>query len=179
MELIKLGQGKNIKERNRNAIDEFVRRAYENLCITYLESLNSANRLEKFHLEFKRFSADNTSIGRSVEIDIIASEGDSLMIGECKFSKNKKGKKEYFDMVEDATIKPLNSYSNKYFYLFSHTGFEEVMLQTNYKNLHLITSLDMLHVDDFNSDSNLVRLKKNAKEMDETGGTIHDIDLDK
>lgn len=35
-----------------------------------------------------------------------------------------------------------------------------------------------IKADPFFSESNMALLKKSAKEMDETGGTIHDIDLD-
>ena len=146
IELIKLGQGLNIRAREENAIKEFLEHSYEKLCMTYLENLNSENVLESYFLSFYRFSADNTSLGRSVEIDIIASEGNNLLVGECKFSKNKKGLSEYYEMKEDTNIKPLNTYKNKYYYLFSHSGFDERLLKFQDDKLHLISSKEMLMV---------------------------------
>ena len=144
LEHIKLGNGSRIKERERFAIDDFVSHAYEKLCISYINHLNGAGRLENFYLEFSNFKADNTSLGRSVEIDILAKEGDDLLIGECKFSKNAKGMEVYRDMQEDAMVKPLEGYKNKYFYIFSHNGFKDDLLACDDRNLHLISSRDML-----------------------------------
>ena len=144
IEQIKLGNGLRIREREENAIDNFVHHAYEKLCITYLHDLNNKGKLEQFYLSFSNFKADNTSLGRSVEIDIVSEEKKSLLIGECKYSNKKKGIEEYEKMKEDASIKPFDQYINKHFYLFSHSGFTDKLLSCKDKNLHLISSKDMV-----------------------------------
>jgi hypothetical protein len=100
--------------------------------------------LEEYYLGFANFRADNTSLGRSVEIDIVASEKDSLLLGECKYSAKKKGLQDYLDMKEDATIIPLSAFPKKSFYLFSHNGFDEDLLARKDPSLHLISSREML-----------------------------------
>ena len=145
VEHIKLGDGLMIKNREANAINNFIHRAYEKLCISYLKYLNSDGKLEKYFLEFSNFKADNTSLNRSVEIDIIAKEDDTLLIGECKFSNKEKGMKDYYDMKEDASIIPLSNYPKKYFYLFSHHGFDDELLKRKEENLHLISSQEMVN----------------------------------
>ena len=144
LEHVRLGNGHQIKERERFAIEDFINRAYEKLCVSYLSNLNSAGKLENYYLEFTSFKADNTSIGRSVEIDILAEEKTDLLIGECKFSKNAKGIDVYFDMKEDAKVKPLDGYKNQYFYIFSHSGFKDELLNVEDDRLRLISSMDML-----------------------------------
>ena len=141
---IKLGNGIKIKERESNAIDTFIHHSYENLCATYLKYLNSQGLLEQYFLEFTNFKADNTSIGRSVEIDIIAEEKNCLLIGECKYSNKKKGLIEYQKMKEDVLIKPLCDYPQKVFYLFSHNGFTEDLTSVKDDCLHIISSSDMV-----------------------------------
>ena len=142
---IKLGNGLKIKERNENAIDNFIHHSYENLCITYLNHLNGSGLLDCFYLEFSNFKADNTSLNRSVEIDIVAVEKEHLLVGECKYSSKKKSLIEYNKMKEDATIHPLSDYLKKHFYLFSHNGFTDEILKSEDSNLHLISSSDMVN----------------------------------
>ena len=145
VEHIKLGNGARIKEREENAIETFLNHAYEKLCISYLNHLNSEGKLETFFLDFANFKADKTSLGRSVEIDIVGTEGDFVLIGECKHSQKHKGKKEYEDMKKDAEVQPLVNYKKKCFYLFSHAGFDEELQSKHDKNLHLISSEDMVN----------------------------------
>ena len=75
-----------------------------------------------------------------MEIDIVGEEDDHLLIGECKFSSNKKGIKEYIDMKEDASIKPFDNYQHKHYYLFSHNGFSDELINKKFNDLHLISS---------------------------------------
>ena len=146
LEHIKLGNGLMIKEKEKTAIDNFICHAYEKLCMTYMNYLNSEGKLEHYYLEFANFRADNTSLNRSVEIDIVSEDKDSLLIGECKYSTSKKGIKEYQNMQEDVLIKPLVDYPKKYFYIFSHAGFENNLLKIKDQQLHLISSKDMVTI---------------------------------
>ena len=137
-ERIKLGYGDLIKNKNLNQIDSFIHFAYEDLCITYLEYLNKLGKLETLYNDFTNYRVENSSLGRSIEIDIISESDDYLLIGECKFSKNKKGINEYLNMKEDVSIPPFNNYNNKHYYLFSAGGFDDSLLTLNDNNLKLI-----------------------------------------
>ena len=146
LEHIKLGNGLNIKQREQFAIDDFINRAYEKLCISYMNYLNGVGMLDHYYLSFLNFRADNTSLGRSVEIDILAEDQGTLLVGECKFSKSKKGMDVYYDMMDDVKVKPLDTYKNKCFYIFSHSGFTDEISHCDDPNLHLISSSDMLAI---------------------------------
>lgn len=146
IEHIKLGNGLRIKEKVNYAIENFIHHSYEKLCISYLKHLNASGKLDHYFLDFSNFKADNTSIGRSVEIDIIADDADYLLVGECKFSNRKKGLAEYKKMEEDVSIKPLNDYKIKEFYLFSHNGFTSELESINDQHLKLISSRDMVDI---------------------------------
>lgn len=137
-ERIKLGYGNIIKEKNNNQIDSFIHYSFEDLCITYLEYLNKKGKLETLYNDFTNYRVENSNIGRSIEIDVI-SEGDNhLLIGECKFSKNKKGLSELLNMQEDVSVPPFDKYKDKHFYLFSANGFDESLNKNNDKNIKLI-----------------------------------------
>ena len=83
-----------------------------------------------------------------VEAFICLLEGkNSLLVGECKYSNKKKGIEVYEKMKEDTSIKPFDQYINKHFYLFSHNGFTDKLLSIKDKNLHLISSIDMVKSD--------------------------------
>ena len=144
LEHIKLGNGMFIKNKEKNAIDDFMHHSYEKLCITYLNELNNLGKLNTFYLSFTNFRADKTSPNRSVEIDIVGEDNGSLLLGECKYSKKEKGVDVYNHLKESGTIKPFDTYKKKYYYIFSHTGFNDELKKCQDSNLYLISSKDML-----------------------------------
>ena len=140
IELIKLGYGKVIEEKQMNAVDNFIYHNFENECIEYLSYLNKNGKLGDLYHEFQNFKVENTSLGRSVEIDIVAQSDSGLLIGECKLSKNKRTISDYYDMLEDTSIKPFSDYKNIEYYLFGMSGFEKDIKDINNPHLHLIDS---------------------------------------
>ena len=144
LEHIKLGNGMFIKNKEKNAIDDFMHHSYEKLCITYLNELNNQGKLNTFYLSFTNFRADKTSLNRSVEVDIVGEDNGSLLLGECKYSKKEKGVDVYNHLKESGTIKPFDTYKKKYYYIFSHTGFNDELKKCQDSNLYLISSKDML-----------------------------------
>lgn len=124
-ERIKLGYGNLYKDKFSHQIEEFIQRSFEDLCITYLDNLNKGGKLGDLYCDFCNYKVEKSSLGRSVEIDIIAKSDESLLIGECKFSKKKKGIVEYYNMKEDVSVPPFNKYRNKRYFIFSMGGFED------------------------------------------------------
>lgn len=145
-ERIKLGYGNAIMNNNLDKIDSFVHYSFESLCITYLEYLNKNGKLDVLYDPFTNYKVENSKLGRSVEIDIVSTYNESLLVGECKFSKNTKGIKEFLDMQEDTSIAPFDKYKNKNYYIFSASGFDEsiknVKVDENI-SLHLIDLKEM------------------------------------
>ena len=138
VEMIKLGYGKLIKQKQENAIEDFIHRYFENECIEYLKYLNKKGQLLDLYYDFQNYRVENSSLGRSVEIDIVASTNGCLLIGESKLTKNKRTIKDYYDMLEDISIPPFTSFKNKELYLFGSSGFTNELLAISDSNLHLI-----------------------------------------
>ena len=144
-ERIKLGYGELIRQKNQRQIDSFIHFAFEDVCISYLEHLNKTMRLDTYYEVFQNYKVENSKLGRSVEVDIVANSGDNLLIGECKLSNNKKTIVEYEKMKEDTSIEPFNSFNNINYYIFSSNGFDGEIIKLNDINLHLVDLKDMLN----------------------------------
>ena len=143
IEYIKLGYGEQIRKKQENGINDFIHHYFENECIEYLEFLNKKGQLNDLYLDFQNYKVGNSPLNRSIEIDIVASSETNLLIGECKLSKNKRTKKDYFDMLEDMSVPPFVNYSNKEYYLFGSGGFEQDLMEINDPNLHLVDLNEM------------------------------------
>lgn len=142
-ERIKLGYGPLIRKREEAAIEEFIHRSFEDLCITYLEYLNLNGELPNYFSSFQNYQLDNSSLGRSIELDIVGAANDDLLVGECKLSSTLKNIYEYKEMLDDVSIEPFSSYKNKHFYILSSSGFDQSFKNVKDDNLHLI-DLDMM-----------------------------------
>lgn len=138
VELIKNGYGESIKSEQKNAINEFIHHQFENICTTYLEYLDKNGKLETLYIDFYNFTLDNTKLNRSIEIDILGARNKHLLVGECKYSKNPRTLKDYYDMKEDASIDVFKSYPYKDYYLFGSSGFSEELSAIKDEHLHLI-----------------------------------------
>ncbi len=144
-EYIKTGYGQMIKKEQTIQINDFINHAFEYECLTYLEYLNKHNELNTFYMDFGNCTIDNSELNRSIELDIVATRKDFLLVGECKFSKNKKSISEVNDMYEDTSISVFNHYKEREYYLFSASGFDETLINNKNKNMNLIDLKTMFY----------------------------------
>ena len=145
-DLIKLGYGQAIKERERNAIDNFIHLAFEDVCISYLEHLNRHLALGDLFPEFQNYHVENSVLGRSIELDIVSSTDTSLLVGECKLSSSKKGIEILSRMKENISVPPFNNFKNVCYYIFSSSGFDNDLLAKHGANVNLIDLAYMLEI---------------------------------
>lgn len=146
VELIKLGYGEQIKKKQKNAIDDFIHHYFENECVEYLSYLSKKGLLNDLYIEFQNYKVENSALNRSIEIDIVSSCGDNLLIGECKLTTNKRKMKDYLDMIEDTSVPPFSNYKHIEYYLFGSNGFDDDLLLLKDKNLHLVDLTKMFNV---------------------------------
>lgn len=135
---IQTGFGLQIKERQNVAIKEFIEHYFEKLCITYLEYLSKNNKLDGLFFNFENYKVENSILNRSIELDIVSQDEDYLLVGEVKFSKNKRSYRDYKNMIEDTSVLPFNTFKHIDYYLFGANGFNDDLLSINDSNLHLI-----------------------------------------
>lgn len=143
-EAIKLGYGKAIYTNLKNAIDDFIHHSFEDLCITYLSNKVKNMELSGLFLQFQNYKVENSALNRSIEIDIVSEDGDKLLIGECKLTKNKKSIDVLEKMKENTSVAPFKKYEQIDYYIFSTAGFTESLLNVKNDNVHLIDLKKML-----------------------------------
>ena len=121
-------------EELKPTIREFVDIGFEEVALLYLNKLNRLGKLGDIYPEIQTFKADNTKLGRSVEIDGLSQINNKLLVVECK----NRNKRFTLDMLkhlqESASI--FNSKLTRYYYLFSKSGFEDNLSADEY--VHLI-----------------------------------------
>lgn len=137
-ELIKTGYGNIIKKEQDIQINDFINHAFEYECLTYLEYLNKNSKLNTFYFDFGSCNIENSELKRSIELDIVSSRNNYLLVAECKFSKNKRNLSDVLDMYEDLSINAFKHYTKRELYLFGASGFGEELLKHSDENLRLI-----------------------------------------
>lgn len=147
-ELIHNGYGEVVKEKAKNSINDFIARAFEKLCLTYLEYLSKSNKLNGYFFEFENFCFESKKLGRTVEIDLISKDDNNLLIAETKFSKNKRTMKDYKDILSDLEAEIFIPFRNIEIYLFGANGFSDDLKAVKNKNLHLIDLETMFRSND-------------------------------
>ena len=135
---IQTGFGLQIKERQNDAIKEFIEHYFEKLCITYLEYLSKNNKLNCLFLNFENYKVENSILNKSIELDIVSQDEDHLLVGEVKFSKSKQSYRDYKNMIEDTSVPPFSVFKLNDYYLFGESGFNDDLLSVKDSNLHLI-----------------------------------------
>lgn len=112
-------------------LNHFSSNSFENICIQYLQNLNINNKLE---FRFK-------NIGRwwnnKDEIDIMATDGKNILLGECKFKNTKISKNDYIDLKQK-----YSSNNKMFYYLFSKSGFNSNLIEIANKEKVKLISLE-------------------------------------
>lgn len=116
---LELGDAKGVYELYiKDSLNHFSADAFEDICIQYLNVLNIKNVLP---FRFKK-------IGRwwnsKDEIDIMASDEQHLLLGECKFKNSKISISDYNNLKQK-----YNSNKEIYYYMFSKSDFDTDLLE--------------------------------------------------
>ncbi len=112
---------------------------FEDISLLFLNKLNRTGKLGHIYPEIQKFKADNTRLGRSVEIDGLAEQDGHLLVVECKYRKDKFTLDMFKHLKESDSI--FNKNLIREYYLFSKAGFTEELKES--EHIHLI-DLDVL-----------------------------------
>ena len=140
------GLGETIYEVEKNSIDLFISKSFENVVIDYLLEQNLNRKLDSIYKPFKSLNIDNSKLGRSIQIDAISEsiiDENKLIVVEAKYREKNASLDVLNHLIESASI--FTKYDNKQYYIFSKTGFSDDLLSTKKDNVHLITISDMLN----------------------------------
>lgn len=146
IEKIEAGYGDLVYERLKEKINLFISTSFEDVSISYMEYLGRKGQLHGIYYPIQNLVIDKSELGRSIEIDGIARDGDSLLVIECKFTKEKRSIRDFERMKENTSIKMFSAIKHFEYYIISKNGFDDSLLKAKQNNLHLITLDDMFRI---------------------------------
>lgn len=143
---IEAGYGLMLYERLKDDINQFISYSFEDISISYMEYLGRKGKLNGIYYPIQNLIIEKSELGRSIEIDGIAKDGDSLIVIECKYTNDKRTIKDFEKMKENTSIKMFVSIKKIEYYILSKSGFDESLLNIKDDNLHLISLDDMFSI---------------------------------
>ncbi len=102
--------------------DDFMGRIFETICRQYLFLPEIYGKLPFPIGQIGRWWGNNARARRQEEIDLMAMSGEKVLFGECKWRNEKIGRQVVERLLERGE---LFQYPEKYYYIFSKTGFKE------------------------------------------------------
>lgn len=143
---IEAGYGLMLYERLKDDINQFISYSFEDVSISYMEYLGRKGKLNGIYYPIQNLIIEKSELGRSIEIDGIAKDGDSIIVIECKYTNDKRTIKDFEKMKENTSIKMFASIKKIEYYILSKSGFDESLLNIKDDNLHLISLDDMFSI---------------------------------
>ena len=133
------------EEKVRPFVSDFMGHSFEEVCMQYLMRMNVKNKLPFLFSEIGGWWGGNPVTKEEEEIDIIASSGERLIIGECKWKNKQTGPDAYSELRRKAEI-----FAGKdiFYYMFSRSGFTSGLKKEAEKDdrLMLVTLEDLFDV---------------------------------
>jgi len=138
IQAIELRQAEKVyDERVKEELSNFMGFAFEQMAREYLEKLIQSNSLPFLIQEYGVWWGNNPYEKRQEEIDFVALGDQKIILGECKWRNQLLDIQVYKDLVRKSRLFPQE---DKYFYLFSKTGFSKQLLDEakKYPQIYLI-----------------------------------------
>lgn len=143
---IEAGYGLMLYERLKKDINQFISYSFEDVSISYMEYLGRKGKLNGIYYPIQNLIIEKSELGRSIDIDGIAKDGDSIIVIECKYTNDKRTIKDFEKMKENTSIKMFATIKRIEYYILSKSGFDESLLNIKDDNLHLISLDDMFSI---------------------------------
>ncbi len=116
--------GRDVYEREKERIHDFLCRGFEQTSLLYLNELNARDELGQIFDPVKNFRADYVEkLGRSVEIDGLSRCGRTLLVVECKYENKPFTNGMMERLKESATL--FGDTLDKVYCIFSKSGFSD------------------------------------------------------
>ncbi|MDP4089648.1 MAG: ATP-binding protein [Bacillota bacterium] len=121
-----LYQNKIMKELNSH-----VGYIFEDICLQFLKKLNSGFQLPFVFEAVGSWIGYNPLLKKPAQMDITATSGDNILIGECKWNGTAVRMNTVLSVIEKArTLK----YANKFYCFFSRTGYSDEVIKFSINN---------------------------------------------
>lgn len=124
-------------------INDFMGTVFEDICQQYLFLPEIYEKLPFMIGEIGRWWGNNARAKRQEEIDLMAAVDGKALFGECKW-RNEKVSRQVVDTLFERG--ELFQYPEKYYYIFSKSGFQESALEycREKERVHLISFEEMI-----------------------------------
>lgn len=140
--LINLGAGDRVYDLIESQIAAYMGEVFEEICKQYLWMQNKAEKLPFFFREAGRWWGANPILKSEQEIDIIAYDGTNAIFCECKWTNSPLHRGVLDSLIEKSGM---FNFTNKYYYVFSKSGFADDFEDNISDNIRLIGFLDMFN----------------------------------
>jgi AAA+ ATPase superfamily predicted ATPase len=132
-----------LKQRIFPYINQFLGKAFEQVCIDYLKQMNGTDKLPF------QFDKVGYSWQGETEIDIVAFDmnQEQVFLAECKWSTKQVGTNIFDDLIKKSAVILKEKHFKKIYYgIFSKSGFTDMLQNLNRSDLFLF-DLDDLRID--------------------------------
>ena len=135
------------KEKVYPQIPDYLGGVFEDICIQYMSRRNKKLDLPFIFDNIGRWWGNNPKTKEQEEIDFIAKSKNKAIFGECKYRNEKLDIDVLNNLIRKSDIFD-KKYTQKYYYLFSKSGFTSRLLEgvTKNKNIELIELKDIYNV---------------------------------
>lgn len=118
-------------------LNNYMGHVFEVMCMDFMLARNSAGELPILFTEIGRWWGADKRTQSQAEIDLVAQDGDSIILGECKW------RNELLDLSVLEKLKSRTSLfncdpNNAYFALFSKSGFTDSVRNEAVKDSHIM-----------------------------------------
>ncbi len=107
-------------------LNDFMGMVFERICIQYMFQQSVFEQAPFFYGTIGRWWGNNPSKKCQEEIDLLAADQSSILLGECKWTNTKVNLSVLRDLQEQAEMFPQK---NQWLYLFAKTGFTEEVVK--------------------------------------------------
>lgn len=135
--------GNMVFDECRKDIHSFICHQFENVSRLYLEQKNIDRQLGEVFPPLKNYKADNSKLGRSIEIDGLSKTETQLLVVECKYRNIPFDFEMWEHLIESVSIFP--DKLHRIFYLFSKSGFTDDVKNLKNEDVQLYTLNDMFN----------------------------------
>jgi hypothetical protein len=126
-------------------LSTFVGSAFETVCMEFLLRMDHQSQLPFTIENIGRWWGNNPIKKKQDEIDLVALGKDAAIFGECKFRNDQMDIKTLNLLLERSQM---FAYENKYYYLFSKSGFTKQLIEKSKEDSHInLIHLDNLFLD--------------------------------
>jgi AAA+ ATPase superfamily predicted ATPase len=144
---IQSGAGEKVYSNVEQQISAYAGDVFEEICKQYLWKENIAEKLPFYFQDAGRWWGTNPVKKSEQEIDIIAFDAARAIFCECKWTNEPVGADVLNELIEKSKM---FKHEEKYYFLFSKSGYREALKKEAGSNVKLIEFKDMVEMKESN-----------------------------